>query len=228
MLVLNKNILTIGGNRLEGGPLTPPTPPGPTPIILPDNTIRVKYSPGTSPSNVYGRKTKVSDEDNIWDVYVPENDYWESEFNGETDLIEVLAGNLIWVTTLKKAFGSCTSLTKVSQLNTQRLLTTNYMFKNCSALTNVSLFDTSTVTDMSSMFDGCSSLINVPLFNTSSATNVNYAFYGTNNVESGALALYQQMSTQTNITSHRSTFRNCGNNTTTGAAELSQIPSGWK
>lgn len=30
MLILNKNILTIGGNRLEGGPLTPPTPPGPT------------------------------------------------------------------------------------------------------------------------------------------------------------------------------------------------------
>lgn len=30
MLILNKNILTIGGNRLEGEPLTPPTPPGPT------------------------------------------------------------------------------------------------------------------------------------------------------------------------------------------------------
>lgn len=30
MLILNKNILTIGGNRLEGGPLNPPTPPGPS------------------------------------------------------------------------------------------------------------------------------------------------------------------------------------------------------
>ena len=29
MLILNKNILTIGGNRLEGGPLTPPEPPEP-------------------------------------------------------------------------------------------------------------------------------------------------------------------------------------------------------
>lgn len=28
MLILNKNILTIGGNRLEGESLTPPTPPG--------------------------------------------------------------------------------------------------------------------------------------------------------------------------------------------------------
>lgn len=29
MLILNKNILTIGGNRLKGGPLTPPEPPEP-------------------------------------------------------------------------------------------------------------------------------------------------------------------------------------------------------
>ena len=30
MLIFNKNILTIGGNRLEGGPLIPPEPPGPS------------------------------------------------------------------------------------------------------------------------------------------------------------------------------------------------------
>lgn len=29
-------------------------------------------------------------------------------------------------------------------------------------------------------------------------------------------------------TSHSSTFNNCGRDTTTGAAELAQIPSGWK
>jgi len=48
-------------------------------------------------------------------------------------------------------------------------------------------------------------------------------------VESGALALYQQASTQTNPpSSHSNTFRDCGSNTTTGAAELAQIPSDWK
>lgn len=31
MIILNKNILTIGGNRLEGGPLNPPEPPTPQP-----------------------------------------------------------------------------------------------------------------------------------------------------------------------------------------------------
>jgi hypothetical protein len=41
--------------------------------------------------------------------------------------------------------------------------------------------------------------------------------------------LYQQASTQTNPpTNHDATFRSCGRDTTTGAAELAQIPSDWK
>jgi hypothetical protein len=48
------------------------------------------------------------------------------------------------------------------------------------------------------------------------------------NVQSGALALYQQASTQTTPPSdHSYTFTNCGKNTQTGAAELAQIPSSW-
>jgi len=48
-------------------------------------------------------------------------------------------------------------------------------------------------------------------------------------VQSGALALYQQASTQANPPSnHTQTFTNCGSNTETGAAELHQIPYDWK
>jgi hypothetical protein len=58
---------------------------------------------------------------------------------------------------------------------------------------------------------------------------MNYMFGECVNVQSGALALYQQASTQTNPPSnHGGTFYNCGSNTTTGAAELAQIPSDWK
>lgn len=39
MIILNKNILTIGGNRLEGGPLNPPTPPTPPGPIFDEVTI---------------------------------------------------------------------------------------------------------------------------------------------------------------------------------------------
>ena len=105
MLILNKNILTIGGNRLEGGHLTPPVPPTDpyNPLGLPPNTVRVRTNDGNVPSS-----------------------------------------------------SSCL------------------------------------------------------------------------NVQSGALALYQQASSQTNPpSSHNNTFYNCGKFTTTGAAELAQIPSDW-
>jgi len=49
------------------------------------------------------------------------------------------------------------------------------------------------------------------------------------NIQSGALALYRQASSQSTPPSkHSRTFQNCGSNTTTGAAELAQIPSDWK
>ena len=42
-------------------------------------------------------------------------------------------------------------------------------------------------------------------------------------------ALYNQLSTQTTPpSSHSQTFYDCGSNTTTGSAELAQIPSDWK
>jgi hypothetical protein len=48
------------------------------------------------------------------------------------------------------------------------------------------------------------------------------------NVETGALSLYQQMSTQTNPpNNHEGTFVECGSNTQTGSAELAQIPTSW-
>lgn len=89
--------------------------------------------------------------------------------------------------------------------------------------------NTSDVTDMRGMFSNCSSLTNVPLFDTSKVTNMRNTFYFCRNVQSGALALYQQASTQANPPSNHSwTFRHCGSATTTGAAELEQIPSDWK
>jgi len=47
-------------------------------------------------------------------------------------------------------------------------------------------------------------------------------------VESGALALYRQASTQANPpTYHTNTFKDCGKDTVTGAAELASIPASW-
>lgn len=205
MLVLNKNILTIGGNRLEGGPLTPPEPPTP---VLPANTVRVRTSDGNVPYKgrytSYETASLVPGTSDVYDVYMNSTDF-SSMFNSSTNVIEVLGANTSNVTNMYQ------------------------MFADCNALQSVSLFDTSNVIEMESMFGWCSSLTTVPLFDTSKVANISKMFYNCKSVQSGALALYQQVSNQTTQPRfHSQTFKDCGSNTTTGAAELAQIPSDWK
>ena len=133
------------------------------------------------------------------------------------------------VTSMIYMFSECSSLTTVPLFNTSSVTDMDNMFYWCSSLTSVPLFDTSSVTSMTDMFNDCSSLTSVPLFNTSRVKFMGRMFENCTNVQSGALALYQQLSTQANPpSSHPQVFRNCGSNTTTGAAELAQIPDDWK
>lgn len=132
-------------------------------------------------------------------------------------------------TTMDCMFYYCSALTAIPQFNTNNVISVRYTFGNCSALKSIPLFDTSNVITMEDMCYGCSSLTSIPLFNTNKVTNMIEAFEGCGNVKSGALALYQQASTQaTPPRYHSSTFRGCGINTQTGSAELAQIPSDWK
>lgn len=133
------------------------------------------------------------------------------------------------VTDMYCMFEGCTSLITVPLFNTTNVIEMSRMFYGCSALTSVPVFDTSSCIDMSSMFLNCSSLTIVPLLNTTSCTNMNYMFAWCYKVKSGALALYQQASTQTTPpANHGNAFTSCGRDTTTGAAELAQIPWDWK
>lgn len=87
--------------------------------------------------------------------------------------------------------------------------------------------NTTNVTNMSWMFGYCN-ITYIPLFDTSSVTNMSGIFASCVYVEIGALALYQQASTQVNPpSSYQNAFNNCGRDTVTGAAELAQIPSSW-
>jgi len=173
------------------------------PLGLPPYTIRVKYTDGSNPSG-FGTKVQVSQSPNVWDITYETND-WQGMLSSQASLLEVLGANTTGVTNM-----------------------TN-MFYGCMTLTTIPLFDTSNVTNMSGMLFECMSLTNIPLLNTSKATNMQYMFANCTNVQSGALALYQQASSQANPPSnHNRTFMNCGRDTTTGAAELAQIPSSWK
>ena len=133
------------------------------------------------------------------------------------------------VTDMDSMCGVCLKLTSVRLFNTVKVITMQNMFDNCRKLTSVPLFDTSNVTIMDMMFNYCEQLTNIPLFNTSKVTDMDYMLYGCSKIESGALALYQQASSQANPpTNHEKTFYNCGSDTVNGAAELAQIPSDWK
>jgi surface protein len=125
-------------------------------------------------------------------------------------------------------FAVCKSLTSVPLFDTSNVGFMYEMFDECESLTSVPLLNTSKVANMEGMFEGCPSLTTIPLFDTSNVTNMQYMFAACINVESGALALYQQSSSQVDVPSHSGCFSECGINTTSGSAELAQIPDDWK
>lgn len=157
------------------------------------------------------------------------------------------------VTTMARMFVYCNSLHTVPLFNMLNVESLKYMFYHCIALQSVPFFDTSHVNNMYGTFEQsniitlpefnmisvtnidnmcyqCGALKTIPLFrNTDNIINAYRTFAVTVNVESGALALYQQLSSQTNPPrSHSRMFSQCGTNTETGSAELEQIPSDWK
>ena len=135
-------------------------------------------------------------------------------------------------TSLNSAFkagnNQTSNFTHVGQIvTTNKLTDVEQMFYGAANLLEAPYFETSGVTNMKSILYVCKSIKSIPLYHTDSVTNVDTAFGGCFLVETGTLAMYQQLSSLTNIPHHTSTFTNCGRDTTTGAAELAQIPKSW-
>lgn len=125
-----------------------------------------------------------------------------------------------------------TGISTVPLFDTSSCTNMNGTFADCSNLASVPLLDTHNVVNMDDMFGNYQTennqLTTIPLFDTSSCTSMDRMFQYCKNVQSGALAFYQQASTQsTTVTRHSDTFEGCGLYTQTGAAELAQIPASW-
>ena len=175
------------------------------PLGLPPYTIRCQFSSGYTP-DMGDSQTLVDAASNVWDIYRDDPEWYDLLANEEpvSHLTHVLGANTTGVTDMSG------------------------MFQDCDTLVSVCLFDTSACETMENMFLECSALTVLPLYDTSSCDNMEYMCYGCRNVQSGALALYQQASSQsTPPSSHRQCFKNCGSNTVTGEAELDQIPTSW-
>lgn len=222
IIQFNNSILKFNSDWLE---YKEPDPYNP--LNLPPNTIRVKFVEGYVP-DMGDTRTLVDADENIWDIYRESND-WYRLFYAKANLVEVLGANTTNITNMKEMFNGCGYyLTSMPLFDTRNVTDMESMFERCFVLQSVATFDTPNVTTMAYMFYDCYDLRYVPLLDTTKVTNMNATFFYCNNVISGALALYQQASSQANPpTVHTSTFSHCGSSTVSGAIELDQIPSSW-
>lgn len=144
------------------------------------------------------------------------------------DLVRANLTSACLTENVEEMFRYCSSLKYVNAFDISHTDSIYAMFQDCNAIESIPLFDTSTIVNGSYFAAGAFALKNVPLLNTSRMSNVVSMFRSCYAVEHGALDLYNQMSTQTvPPRSHNSTFQACGRDTTSGSAELAQIPSSW-
>jgi hypothetical protein len=128
-------------------------------------------------------------------------------------------------------FVDCTRLTSVPAYNTAVLNITARMFLRCTALTHIPLTDFSMATDTHQMFNECSGLLEIAdlTFGAGRITNDSEMFRDCENVATGITRAYDKLvAAQGSTYYHWGTFMNCGTNSTTGSAELANIPSSWK
>ena len=142
--------------------------------------------------------------------------YWFYECKQLTSITGISNLNTDNVTDMASMFRGCSSLTTldVSNFNTSNVTYLLGMFLGCSGLTNLDVtnFNTSNVTYLSSMFRGCSSLttLDVTNFNTANVTNMNSMFYGC----SGLTNLDVSNFNTANVTDMRYMFSGCSGLTT--------------
>lgn len=144
-------------------------------------------------------------------------------------------------------------LAEVPNFDFTSCLFTQGMFWGCVELETVPAFDLKGVCDANRMFADCVSLQAIPAMRVSkvghpivwegtavSGTSqyMDYMFLGCRNVASGITAMYTALSSNgyaaaaqaagVSPARHSEVFENCGADSTSGAAELAQVPAGWK
>ena len=181
-----------------------------------------------------------------------------SMFEGCTSLASVPAIDTSKVVDASGMFAGCTSLTAAPSISTESVENANRMFDGCTGITSVPNYSLSKNEDASNMFRGCTALTTfpalyigrattaasmfsrctaltaVPALDVGASSSTKYLqdvvdmFDGCRAVTSGALDLYTALSGLSSVSTHYRCFKDCGRDTTTGAAELAQIPSDWK
>lgn len=149
-------------------------------------------------------------------------------FGNNTALVSSCALDIHYATNCSRIFNRCVNLGGHVAVRCPSATSVNQMFRGCSALESFTLSKTYYVKDFQQLCLDCTSLQTVPSLDTHAATNVTEMFSNCIKVTGGALALYNQMSTQTTPpATYTNCFADCGVDTVTGLSELEQIPSSW-
>ena len=222
-LTYNGSLLTYGNNSLGYYPSAEMNP-----YNLPPWTIRIEYAHNQQGPIIPSLGHPQAHVDhfgngNVWDVYLTDTQYPESSFR---DLFRTNKDDTSIYTDIMWKLGD-PNLLKVWGANAPGLRDIDGMFANCHNLREVCLFDTRHVKRWMSTFGGCDKLQYIPRFDVSSADYMTGTFVNCIHVTGGALDLYNDASSTGLVQYHYLTFGDCGRNTTTGAAELSEIPESW-
>ena len=148
-------------------------------------------------------------------------------FVGCTGLTSIGNNSFNSVTIAYRMFYGCSGLTSIPDNMFNNVANADSMFYNCTGLTTIPDNSFNNVTNASYMFIGCAELTSIPDNSFNNVTNAYYMFISCTNVEHGALALYNKWVAGGKVTNHSNTFIDCGKDTTTGLAELQQIPTSW-
>lgn len=122
-----------------------------------------------------------------------------------------------------------TAITSSPVYDTSKALYVDSMYQECHSLEALPSIDLSKVVSAGQFAYHCDSITEVPLYDMPAVTNVWYMFGFCENVESGALALYESLSSHITPTEEHGNhcFDRCGYGTASGYAELEQIPTSW-
>lgn len=237
VLTTNNSILTHNGYMLH---ITNPYNPLDVPVgklrfaFNRPKDIRQYSGEGIIPEqwSVIGREMIGNIEYLIMDYDYPINyhsglNQFYSIFNTHYEDIKILGGDL---TGRDPTFlmTKCTTLSTVGMVDIRNVSIRGLLlcFDGCTGLQSIAQWPTSNVTGWDRTFRDCIKLQSIPAFDMSSTISMHQSFRNCFRVENGALNIYNQVKDQ--VEDHGlNVFTDCGLLSTTGRAELAQIPTSW-
>lgn len=156
-------------------------------------------------------------------------------FDNCTSLVTAPYIDTSHVTNAQDMFEYCLKLKNVPLYDFSSAGNVGGLFDSCKVLQSVPTFNFGSAYHLFATFNGCEKLTAIPNFTLATVSslpsygfNVSNMFRNCYRVSSGITRIYNKMAAWTGTVAHNRTFTNCGSNTTTGAAELANIPSDWK